>query len=208
MKIVCANRGCRKKFEKKGRRLYCSNACKQQNYRNKNCYDSVRALTSSESENYYTPPLYVEAVKQVLDVIDLDPASCEEANEIVKATTYYTKSQNGLLQKWHGRVFCNPPYKKTNNVSNQSLFLQKAIEEYETGNITQCILLLSATVSNKWFQKVWDYPLCITNHRINFIKENGIKSRSSTIGNVFVYLGQNPVKFRAIFSQYGTIIEP
>jgi len=53
--------------------------------------------TSGEVE-YYTPVEIIEAARRVLGVIDLDPASSEAANQIVKATHIYTVKEDGLLQ--------------------------------------------------------------------------------------------------------------
>ena len=42
--------------------------------------------------------------------IDLDIASCEEAQKTVQATHFFTKSDNALIQVWLGRIYGNPPY--------------------------------------------------------------------------------------------------
>jgi hypothetical protein len=65
-------------------------------------------LTSLSNE-HFTPPDIVEAARQTMGGIDLDPASCRQANRYIKATQYFTQKDNGYLQDWHGRVFCNPP---------------------------------------------------------------------------------------------------
>lgn len=207
MKLFCKTRGCKNKFKKSGRRLYCSNACKQRHYRNKNRYDKTRVLTSSEADEWYTPKTYIDASCKVLGTINLDPASCLKANTIVQADTYYTKEEDGLNRPWFGTVFCNPPYGKNHNTSNQSLFLNKAISEYKNNNIKACILLLNASVSNQWFQKVWDYVVCITKRRIRFSNPAG-EFNSPTNGNVFVYMGQEEHKFIEVFAHYGKVITP
>ncbi len=42
-----------------------------------------------------------------VDAWDLDVAACDEAH---LAPTYFTKAMNGLLHRWVGRVWCNPPF--------------------------------------------------------------------------------------------------
>ena len=64
---------------------------------------------SMASPDWMSPKWLVELAREVLDVIELDPASDEEANGIVDAERIYTKADNGLMQPWHGTVFHNPP---------------------------------------------------------------------------------------------------
>jgi hypothetical protein len=64
---------------------------------------------SSASNEHYSPSHVVEAARSLLGGFDLDPASCAEANETVKASAIFTIDDDGLTQPWHGRVFLNPP---------------------------------------------------------------------------------------------------
>lgn len=52
------------------------------------------------SHEWYTPQRYIEAAREVLGGIDLDPASSALANETVKAARYFTIDDDGLSKTW------------------------------------------------------------------------------------------------------------
>jgi hypothetical protein len=76
---------------------------------------------SSESNEWFTPARYLEAVHEVMGGVDLDPASNPQANIVVRATKYFTKDDDGLKQDWLGRVFMNPPYGKAEAASCEAM---------------------------------------------------------------------------------------
>ena len=57
---------------------------------------------------WYTPPEIIEAARRVLGTIDLDPASCAEAQEWIQARRWFGIEQDGLLQKWGGGCMAQP----------------------------------------------------------------------------------------------------
>jgi len=63
----------------------------------------------SNSFEHATPKFIVDPAREVLGKIDLDPASCMEANKTVRATIYYSPPHCGLTYPWFGRIFLNPP---------------------------------------------------------------------------------------------------
>jgi hypothetical protein len=64
---------------------------------------------TSDTNEHYTPPRIVVPATRVLGAIDLDPASCELANEYIGANRIHTAEDDGLKHPWYGRVFLNPP---------------------------------------------------------------------------------------------------
>ena len=161
--------------------------------------DASQLNQQSISNEHYTPKIYIEAARKVLGVINLDPASCAEANRIVKAKTYY--KADGLEQQWSGHVWLNPPY---GNMAGA--FIEKLTSEIKSGSVTSAIVLVNAHCTDTaWFQPLWGGVLCFTNHRINFY---GDDTRSgSTHGSVFVYFGKKKKSFADTFRKFGAIVE-
>src|SRR5690348_6054415 len=95
-------------------------------------------IVSSKTAEWFTPGHYIEAAREVLGDIDLDPASCELANRTVRATRFFDAAQDGLRQQWHGRIFMNPPYRRD---GIQGRFVAKLITEYRDGRCTEAIIL-------------------------------------------------------------------
>jgi hypothetical protein len=162
---------------------------------------------SSESIEWYTPEKYIEAVRKTMGGIDLDPASCEVANKVVKATQFYTEKENSIDKDWHSKVFLNPPYGRLNGDSLAGLFCDKAIAEYELGNTEQTIILINSVHSQNWQACLYEYPVCFVDHRIQFVSGDGEENKNPTFQNIFVYLGKNKQKFAEVFSEWGYVME-
>jgi hypothetical protein len=65
---------------------------------------------SSESNEHFTDPEVVEAGRDLMGRIELDPASNYWLNErVIRADCIYTRADNGYLQPWIGNTFLNPP---------------------------------------------------------------------------------------------------
>lgn len=162
------------------------------------------------TNEWYTPPDCIEAVKQVLGHIDLDPASCETANKVVQATRFYTKQQNGLMYPWYGKVFLNPPYGKTEQggASNLEAFTRYLVNEYDLGHVKEAILLIPTNTATSWFDALWQYPICFPRYRIRFYQENGEPSNGVSFGTCFIYLGPHNTKFEQVFSKFGHVALP
>lgn len=159
-------------------------------------------VQQSISNEHYTPAKYIEAARLVLGAIDLDPASCAEANEIVQAKEFFGLRNDGLAQEWTGRVWLNPPYGRD---PGPGPFVTKLISHFQNHQVEAAVLLVNAHCTDtEWFQGLWDGHLCFTDHRINF---SGDDARSgSTHGSVFVYFGKNKSEFTKQFSQFGAVV--
>lgn len=159
---------------------------------------------SSESVDWYTPSLYIDAVREVLGEIDLDPASSAQANVTVGAKRIFTKDDDGLDHEWRGRVFMNPPYGKTRDGGSlAAAFCDKALDEYNAGRVEACIILVNSLHSQSWQAPLYDHPFCLVDHRIQFVSADGEQNKNPTFQNMFVYLGRDLGKFASAFSRLG-----
>lgn len=159
-----------------------------------------RVLTFSGTCEWYTPAEMIDAVRAVLGTIDLDPASIDEANEVVKALRYYTAADDGLLQPWAGKVYVNPPY---NHIAK---FCTRLVDQYEAGNVTEAVVLVGNSTETRWFQKLAGAcsAICFPRGRIKF-RHHG-KLSSPPGGQAVHYFGPNAATFREVFAGFGFVV--
>jgi replicative DNA helicase len=50
----------------------------------------------TENDQWYTPPVYIDAARQIMGGIDLDPASNELAQKTIRAEVFYSAEDDGL----------------------------------------------------------------------------------------------------------------
>ena len=163
----------------------------------------TRATGVSE---WYTPPEIIGAARQVMGSIMVDPASCEEANKIIKADTYYTKEDDGLSKDWTGTVWMNPPYSQP----LVSKFCDKFIERKMIGAITQGCVILNNATETKFLQKmlVCCTAICLIKGRVKFLDAEGNIVNSSPLqGQIILYFGPHRDKFAKVFNKFGVVFD-
>jgi hypothetical protein len=153
---------------------------------------------SGENE-WYTPLKIIELARLTMGSIDLDPASCERANQTVKAQKIYTEQDSGLLQPWSGNVWMNPPYGQP----LISQFSDKLIQELP--NICQACVLVNNATETEWLQNMMRNcsAVCFIKSRVKFIDKNGNASGSPLQGQVILYYGSNFDNFYYNFNSLG-----
>jgi phage N-6-adenine-methyltransferase len=97
------------------------------------------------SDHWATPWPIVRALESDLGTFDLD-ACC--VPDTAKAPRFYTPMEDGLAQRWFGRVWLNPPY------SNVTPWLEKAIAETTACRALLVAALLPACVDTRWFHNL------------------------------------------------------
>lgn len=119
-----------------------------------------------KSDTWLTPPEILRA----LGKFDLDPC-CPIVRPWDTADKHYDINDNGLLQPWHGRVWCNPPYGL-----EAVKWLRKMVAH---GNGTA--LIFARTETAMFFETVWRKATAILflEGRLHFHHANGIRAAAN-----------------------------
>jgi hypothetical protein len=188
-----------------------------------------QVMTSALTCEHYTPEDILEAVYNCLGEVTLDPCSNaygDAAN--VKAQSHFTQKDDGLSKPWGkaedpGRVFMNSPYSMPKldgaggivlNIKGQPvmesvmhLWVDKILEEFKAGRVSEAIALVKGDTSTKWHRKLRDFVRCEYAGRVVFVGNDG----PATFCTHLFYLGDDIGKFWRSFAELGDIwqrIEP
>lgn len=156
--------------------------------------------TSGEQE-YFTPMSIVVAAERVMGSIDLDPASCELANQRIHAGKFFTKKEDGLSKEWFKNVFINHPFGRKEN----PLWVRKMVYEYNRMEVNTIICITFAATSEEWFQPLMEFQQCFLTPRTNFYLPDGTLKRGVSKGSVVTYMGPSLDRFATEFKAMGTI---
>ena len=147
---------------------------------------------SQKSNLWYTPETVLNAAREVLGYIELDPASDAHGNERVQAERFLTEADDGLTAPWGTprSVFLNPPGGKVGNRSRAELFWLRLMNE--RANIGHAIFLAFSLEQLQTTQKpgqlsLMHFPVCIPSKRLRFHYRNHDKV-SPTHANCVTYV--------------------
>lgn len=156
----------------------------------------------------YTQPHIIEAVRKAMGGITLDPASCEAAQAIVKATHWIGLPNDGKAASWFGNVWVNWPYSRENN----PLWSDKIIEEYvHNGDVIAICSITWLSGSSNWFQAMHDNcdAYCILNQRPRFIDAATMQEMPKAMKDGIVwYFGHDVRRFAEALREFGSIGRP
>jgi hypothetical protein len=164
-------------------------------------------LIASSTNEWYTPPVYIDAVRAVLGSIQFDPFSCDVANTLVGADDYYTAADDATVTPWPvvRTVFANPPYERG--------LIDRCINTIITNhrvNGSATIVLVNVATDARWFQQALGScnAVCFTAKRIRFVKSDGITlGGSNTRGQAFFYFGGDLEAFARVFKKFGSVLK-
>lgn len=165
------------------------------------------------TNEHYTPVEITQLYSQLIGKqIDLDPFSCEKANQIVNARNYYSKEndQNGFLLPWYGSTFANPPgsfvdlstyLPAKRGASSMAAAFDKAESEYLAGNVEQILFVAFSLELLTKRPSIANYPRCFVNTtghenyphlvtgggRLKYLDANLELQKSPTHGSFLIY---------------------
>lgn len=154
---------------------------------------------------WYTPAGFIEAARQVMGGIDLDPASSEIAQRTVQALRFYTKDDDGLAHPWAGSVWLNPPYAQP----LIGKFVAHLLEAWDARQVSKAIVLVNNGTETQWGQQLLAVAaaVCFPSSRIRFLHPDG-KLGAPLQGQMIVYLArEKSSKFADIFTQFGVVLD-
>lgn len=162
--------------------------------------DRLLVHLSSESPEHYTPPAFLDAVREVFgDIPDLDPCS-NVGTPNVPARQHYTSNDNGLEQPWHGRVFLNPPYGRA--IAD---WIMKLRAEWVRPEVREIIALLPGRIDTEWFDTLTadtdDAIVCFLRGRLTFVGNND----PAPFPSIAVYFGPRHDVFADVFLGLGSL---
>jgi ParB family chromosome partitioning protein len=151
---------------------------------------------------WYTPADYIKAAVAVMGVIDLDPASSEEANTIIGARGFFTEEDDGLSEQWHGRVWMNPPYARP----LIDRFCERLADSYAEGDVSEACVLVNNATETAWFHSLaaQAVAMCFPRGRVKFWHPR--KESAPLQGQAVIYFGANVAQFRTEFARFGFVL--
>jgi site-specific DNA-methyltransferase (adenine-specific) len=98
---------------------------------------------SSDTDEWATSQPLFDELSRIFGGFTLDPCATVQN---AKCARFFTRDDDGLAQKWEGKVFMNPPYGR-----EIGKWVKKAWEESQYGALVVC--LLPGRVDTRWWHQ-------------------------------------------------------
>lgn len=105
---------------------------------------NTKLMFSSNTGEWSTPILFFKELDEEFH-FDLDASA---SRENAKCKRYFTKEDDGLIQKWTGRVFVNPVYGR-----EIGKWVKKASDSVREGDCETVVMLLPSRTDTRYFHE-------------------------------------------------------
>ena len=167
---------------------------------------------NSQSNNWCTPPKYVEAVRKVFGGrIALDPCSNEWS--IVNADTeFQLPEHDGLKEKWDfPTVYMNPPYGADRERGTTiKHWLYKCAHAFKHYHSEVLALVPVAANTSHWKEYVWGRATAVCflyDTRLRFLIEGEDIGKGAPMACAMVYWGEHFRIFYEVFIEFGSVVD-
>jgi ParB family chromosome partitioning protein len=175
---------------------------------------------TSESQEWFTPAAVIDRVRYVLGEIDLDPASCTEANATVGAKRIITVAEDGIRTPWADghpvTVYTNPPGGRRGRSGQALMFWSKLMDLRSDGMLLHAIYFafngeMIQVSQGRERPAITAFPFCAPAKRIQLVRPGGQPGTSPTHHSLIVYvrgLVNRCGRFVDAFADMGAILMP
>ena len=167
---------------------------------------------NSLSNNWCTPPKYVDAVKRLWGGhIALDPCSNEWS--IVNADTEFRlPEKDGLREKWDFKtIYVNPPYgADREHGTTIKHWLYKCAHAFKLYDAEVLALVPVATNTSHWKEYVWGLATAVCflfNTRLRFLVEGRDEGKGAPMACAVIYWGKSFSQFSEVFIEFGAVVD-
>lgn len=163
------------------------------------------------ANEWYTPAHVIEAARQVMGGIDLDPASCETAQEVVRAERWYGVDDDGLDRNWSGRVWMNPPYSLKGEYA-LDVWITRLQRDFRSGAVDEAVMLINNVADSQAGASALaeSSAACFTCPRLKF-KRPGAMDANPPLGQMILLYSHREeavAEFARVFGGIGTVVVP
>jgi len=171
-----------------------------------------RNNSESLSQNWCTPPKYVNAIRDFFGgEIGLDP--CSNKHSLTDARIEYClPKQDGLKKSWiHGPIFVNPPYgrDKERGTSIRD-WMRKCSETHHRHGIEVIALVPVATNTRHWKESVFGKANAIAflyDTRLKFLENGEDNGKGAPMSCALIYWGSRYRDFSEKFISFGAVLD-
>jgi len=138
------------------------------------------AGTHTKTDVWITPQWIIDSIGKS----DLDP--CGWLPVITEtAERYLTEKDDGLIQPWHGSIFCNPPY------SNLGAWLSRC-SEYGNSGGSVIVLCFVRSDTKAWQDNVKTATgVNLIRKRLRFLSNDGIERSNGNAPSALISWGES-----------------